>query len=75
MRKCEVVSHILVGEVRVTVGIEAKDRQAFIVLCLQDRVGCQHITTQTRGALALVEKICRAIRRAEVPDPLPIRRR
>ena len=66
MRGCAVASHIIIDNVRITVGVASHDGTGFLVLCLQDYAGCQHITTQTKEAVALIERICRMITRAQL---------
>jgi hypothetical protein len=65
MRHCELISYVIVDDYRVTAGVQTVEGSAFIVLCIKDLLGCQHITTRTPGALALVEKVCRVIREAD----------
>jgi hypothetical protein len=48
--------------VLVSVGITKHDTEEFFTCCVQDPIaGCQHICTQQRGALILVENVVHAL--------------
>ena len=60
--RCDTISYVVLDGSRVTVGLQHKEPDVFVIICLRDAAGCQHITTKTDGALALMERLARVMR-------------
>ena len=62
IKNCPVVSRLRVADAVISVGIAKYETKIFLVLCVSDCAGCQHITTRAPEALALIEMLCEAMR-------------
>lgn len=50
-----------IGDVLLGVGVQRHSGEKFLVVCLQDMAGCQHILTRCRGALGIIEGVSHAL--------------